>query len=251
MKKLLASLVAVGALALAAPVHAADMPMKAPMAAPVMAVPFSWSGFYLGAHVGGGWADESWCRDGSGVDGCAVRVPGANYANVDPSGFLGGLQAGFNWQTGQFVFGVEGQISGADINGSDNFRTFNSTYVAHTDINAIATLAARFGIAFDRTLLYAKGGGAWTDEDHWIVNTTAGTTFGKTNVNRTGWVAGAGVEQALGDAWSAKLEYNYMDLGSGDVTIAGAGGQGATSVVTIDRTIQTVTFGINYRFGGR
>src|SRR5262249_5718384 len=106
MKKILASLIAAGALSFAAPAFAADMPMKAAPMAPVV-VPFSWTGFYVGGHIGGGWYDQTWCRVGGGVDGCAVRVPGANYADFDPSGFLGGGQIGFNMQSGMFVFGIE------------------------------------------------------------------------------------------------------------------------------------------------
>jgi outer membrane immunogenic protein len=250
MKKLLATLVA--SLTFIAAAQAADMPAKPVYKAPPMAASFSWTGFYLGGHAGYGWGDESWCRTGGiGPNGCTTPVPGQNYANVDPKGWLGGVQAGFNWQSSQFVFGVEGDVSFTGMDGNGPFRTFNSTYVANSDVNYVATLAGRLGIAFDRALIYGKGGFAWMDEDNWIVNTTAGTVFARTNSVRTGWVAGAGIEYAIADGWSAKAEYNYMDFGSDTKTIAGSTGGGGTGPVTIDHTVQVVKFGVNYRFGGR
>jgi outer membrane immunogenic protein len=222
---------------LAAPAIAADMPVKAPAVVAVVDV-HNWTGFYVGAHIGYGWSDKTWCDFDAG--GCDRRVPGNDFANVDPSGLLGGAQAGFNWQAGQFVFGVEGQISLADINGS---TVIFPNEVAHTKINTVATLAGRFGAAFNRTLLYVKGGAAWVNEDHWQV--VGGVADPKVSTTRTGWMAGAGIEQAFSSNWSAKLEYNYMDFGRYGLAI-----DNPTDRTIIDQQVHVVKLGINYRFGG-
>lgn len=251
MRKQLASLVALGVIGFAAPSLAADLPAKAPVyaKAPVMAAVYNWTGFYIGAHVGYGWSDKTWCRDGGFVNGCANRVPGENFAVVNPRGFLGGLQAGYNWQTGNFVLGAEGQLSFSNLTGSADFRTFNSTWVANTDVKMMGTVAGRVGFAFDRTLIYGKVGLAWVSEDHWITHPIAATTYAKTSVTRTGWMLGAGVEQAIAGNWSAKVEYNYMNFGNSTVSIDGAA-SGAPGPVTISQNIHLVKVGVNYRFGG-
>ena len=252
MKKIFGALAATVALCLAGQSGAADLGAKGPVytKAPPAAAVFSWNGFYAGAHVGGAWSDTTWCRDGSYVDGCAAKVSGENFASVSPNGALGGLQLGYNWQQGQFVLGIEGDFSFADLKGNSAFRTFNSNYAAHTSIDDIATVAARFGIAVDRALFYAKVGAAWASNDHWIVNVTDGITYAKTDSTRSGWMVGAGLEYALLNNWSAKIEYNYLNFGSHDYTVAGAGGGGYPSTVTIDQNIHVVKAGLNYRFGG-
>lgn len=176
-------------------------------------------------------------------------MPGENFAVVNPRGFLGGLQAGYNWQTGNFVLGAEGQLSFSNLTGSADFRTFNSTWVANTDVKMMGTIAGRVGFAFDRTLIYGKVGLAWVSEDHWITHPIAATTYAKTNVTRTGWMLGAGVEQAIAGNWSAKVEYNYMNFGNSTVSIDGAA-SGAPGPVTISQNIHLVKVGVNYRFGG-
>lgn len=131
MKKFLLSGVAIAALFAAAPASAADMPVRAPQykAAPLAPV-FNWTGFYVGGHVGYGWAD-------SGVG--------------DVDGFLGGLQLGYNWQFSRnWVFGLETDISGTDMN--------NAT-PAHIDY--LGTVRARLGYTWDRVMIYGTGGLAY------------------------------------------------------------------------------------------
>jgi len=245
MRKLL--LAAACAVALCNSAVAADRPVPykaAPMApAPV----FSWTGFYFGAHIGYGWSDTTWCREGL-VNGCADRDPGENFARVDPKGILGGVQAGYNVQAGQFVYGIEGDFSGAGLKGDAVFRNFNTVTTAHTDKDWLADIAGRLGIAFDRGLLYAKGGVAWVGDEHFI--TSAFGPFSKTHATPTGWLIGAGYEYAFANGWSWKIEYNFLDFGKHDYTIAGAGAAGGSSTVTIDQNIHVVKIGLNYRFGG-
>ena len=143
----------------------------------------------------------------------AARITGIT-GNTDPSGFLGGAQIGFNWQTGAFVFGIEGDWSWTNADGS-----IASPVALTTEHNWYGTATARVGYAVDNWLWYVKGGAAWLDADY----TIGGVTFSDT---RTGWTVGTGIEWALGPNWSAKLEYNYMDFGKDTVGSADSGRSG-------------------------
>jgi outer membrane immunogenic protein len=198
---------------------------KAPPAG-VVGVQYDWTGFYVGGHVGYGWADKSW-QDGFGLFGISQTA----------NGFLGGGQAGFNYQIGQFVFGVEGDMSWSGMKGSTS--AFASTF--NTDVDWTATLTGRVGMAFDRWLVYGKGGAAWARDRY----STNFYTFPGTEVTdtRLGWTVGAGVEYAFAPQWTAKLEYNYMDFGTRAVSFA----PGFST--DIDQQIHAVKFGVNYKFG--
>jgi len=213
---------------------AADMSRPVYKAPPAGALPvtYDWTGFYIGGHVGYGWADKDW-RDAFGL----------NIGNK-ADGFLGGGQVGFNYQIQQFVLGVEGDFSWTGINGGTSTGGVVGAPLAttfNTDVNWVSTLTGRLGVAFDRWLVYGKGGVAWANEDFSTnLYTLPGTTVSDT---RWGWTAGAGVEYAFAPAWSAKLEYNYMDFGTKSVSFA-------PGIATdIDQQIHAVKFGINYKFG--
>jgi outer membrane immunogenic protein len=155
-----------------------------------------------------------------------------------------GLQTGFNYQVGRWVFGIEGDIGWTNAN-HDAFLAFGGGCCNfHTELDWVATLTSRIGYAWDRWMLYGKGGVAWA-------NTNFGTdlfTFPillSSDKTRTGWVLGVGVEYAFWDNWTAKLEYNYMDFGSENFVFVGF-----PVGFNVDNNVQTVKFGINYKFGG-
>jgi outer membrane immunogenic protein len=229
MKKLLAT-AAVFAL-MAGSAQAADLALRrAPAAAPAAYVmPFSWSGFYIGAHIGYGWGDG---------DASFLGVPlAAPFDNVDTNGVFGGLQLGANWQMGSFVLGAEIDASIADINGS--VTGFGVT--ASSQIDWLGTARLRAGVALDRALLYVTGGLAWAHNE---VNLT-GPVVGSSDETHVGWTLGGGLEYAFSGNWSAKIEYLYIDLGSENYFSALV-----PPGVDFDAQIHTVKFGINYRFGG-
>jgi outer membrane immunogenic protein len=233
MKKILLTGVALAALgcgsALAADLPA-RMPVKAP--APVMAYGYNWSGFYIGAHGGGGWSDRCFSVVGGAADGCH---------NAD--GWLGGGQVGWNMQTGQFVFGVEFSGSWADIGGSHaSPLTPGDTY--HSSVDSILLLTGRVGMTFDRMLLYVTGGGAWVRNE--VQYTTGGVTTESLKNNRTGWTIGAGIEFGLTQNWSLAAQYNFIDLGDKTLTFVGPTAFSATA----DQEIHLATVRLNYRFGG-
>ena len=202
--------------------EAADMPTKAPMA-PVYAAPFNWTGFYIGAHVGAGWSTKEW----------SLASSGEVFANYNLNGFLGGGQIGYNWQSGWAVFGVEADASWTDIKGN----AFCVEFQCSSKIDALGTIAARFGGAVDHALVYVKGGGAWVHDKHTLSSDSESFSDSKT---RWGWTIGTGVEYAFAPNWSGKVEYNFLDFGKGTFFDGDAG---------IRQTVHTVKFGINYHFG--
>ncbi|MCC6888581.1 MAG: porin family protein [Hyphomicrobiales bacterium] len=230
MKKFLLAGVALATLA--GPALAADLParravpVKAPP--PVMVAGYNWSGFYVGAHGGGGWSDKCFTYLGVG-DGCH-----------DGDGWLGGGQIGFNVQSGQFVFGVEFSGSWSDISGS-NASIGTPSDIASSELSTILLFTGRVGMTFDRALLYVTGGGAWGRDKFGYV----GTYVDSVSQNRTGWTIGAGIEYGLAPNWSIAAQYNYVDFGDKDVYYPNNG-----FTYTADQQVHIATVRLNYRFGG-
>jgi outer membrane immunogenic protein len=152
MKKALAAVAAL--MMTTAMASAADMAVKArPVVPPVV---WSWTGFYFGGHVGAGWGTTE-----STITGLTapVVVPFVfPLSQTSTSGFLGGVQAGYNWQAGWAVFGVQGDIAGADIKGTSPCLT---VFACSTKTDWLASVTGRIGaVVLDRGLVYAKGGAA-------------------------------------------------------------------------------------------
>lgn len=180
----------------------------------------NWTGFYVGGHVGYGWNKFSSTNATIGA------------RTYDGNGWLGGVQAGYNYEIDPVVIGVEGDFSFSDV----GYSTTSSGVTSKVKNDYFATAAARLGYAFDRFLVYAKGGGAWTrDKDS--VGGLTGTFY------RTGWLFGAGVEYALADHWSVKAEYDYLGFPSISENFAHTTGPSQVSL-----RAQLVKFGFNYHF---
>jgi outer membrane immunogenic protein len=232
MKRLLLASVGLVALAAAVPASAADLRAPRPAAAPAAVMPiYNWTGFYIGGHVGWGHGEKDWRFVTTGLS-----------TSHDPDGFLGGGQVGFNWQTGALVFGVEGQFSWADFEGSSICP--GVTFTCKTNIDFLATLAGRIGFAAANWLFYVKGGAAWIDEEF---KATDGFFVFKGSSDEIGWMVGAGIEYGFTPNWSAKVEYNFMDFGS--ERIAFVDQFGFRDDFDRDQQVHLVKFGINYRFG--
>jgi outer membrane immunogenic protein len=247
-------LLMVAALAtMGAPALAADMLVKkAPPRTPLPV--WSWTGFYLGGHIGGGWAKSDWFEDFS--QSAAGSPVGFQDASINSAGLLGGGQVGFDYQTGWVVVGIQADADLASLKGTRGcFPTlgalgFPNSCTAH--IESIGTATARMGAAFDRTLFYLLGGFAWEHErlDNTLLVLANGASFlGRSVTTRAGWTVGGGLEYALTGNWSAFLQYNYMRFGTRDLqfTTAVADGVGPFSEDIRDH-IHVVKAGINYRF---
>ncbi|MEH2533990.1 outer membrane immunogenic protein [Bradyrhizobium sp. AZCC 1588] len=236
MKKiaLAAAALAIGTVSASAADLAARPYTKAP--APIAAV-YNWTGFYIGAQAGYAWGDNS-TREFI----TATGVPTAFNQGFNTDGFVGGGHIGYNWQVGQFVFGLEGDLEGADINGGYRLANLNGTDFR---LDAQASIRGRLGVAFNNSLLYVTGGAAWADMEHTYV--FANTLFETHSTTRTGWTVGAGWEYGFTPNWSARLEYRYTDFGTfRNASVFSFPGFSYEH----DPVFHTVRGGISYRFGG-
>jgi outer membrane immunogenic protein len=204
-----ASWIFAAALALAsAPAAAADLPVKTRGYAPPAAPAFTWTGCYIGVQAGGGVLSDT-----------AVEIESTD--NSRGNGAIVGGQLGCNYQIGMFVLGVEADgfwssIRNENVFSDSDFFASNRTKNKH-DFD----IAARFGIAFDRALIYGKAGWAWGkfDFEELDIRTDPGSDFfsSKASATLNGVLIGAGAEYALTQNWTTKFEYNYLNFTSKNV----------------------------------
>lgn len=243
-----------GLLALAAaPAMAADIPVKAPVVAPVMApIVYNWSGFYIGGNIGGGWASADYLNTANTTFfGDVAGPPGFSH---NMSGFIGGGQIGYNFQSGAFVFGIEAMFDYSDIKGSVNPLRGGLPPLGQDDnfatrIQSLFLGTARVGYAWNNVLLYAKGGYA-AGEVKVAVADVAGANQGAGSGSswRGGWTVGGGVEYGFTPNWTAAIEYNYVRL---DGTAYELGGTAAPLLYTFAHQVRDthlVTGRLNYKF---
>jgi outer membrane immunogenic protein len=250
------------ALMVAGPAFAADLPQM-PVKA-TFAQRFTWTGCYLGAHVGGAWMRNDvtdpvlLVQDNVNLGGPGFTTGGPTTVGVNESGAVVGGQIGCDYQfPSNFVLGVEGAASGGTMKGSTVVALPNSppdTAVVHVKTDFVPTLTGRAGYAVDHWLFYAKGGVAWASSKYSVTGTFnggagLGLPFDFEGLSlRTGWTAGGGVEWAFADDWSARLEYDYYDFGSHTATMSDVvNGPGPLSFKT---TMQTVKLGVNFHVWG-
>lgn len=252
-----ASLLAVSlSLGIVSGASAADLPAKSRPY--VEAQVFSWSGFYLGLHAGYGWGSNNWNPRGIFEDPTGNLAVGPLKPKTD--GVLGGVQAGANYQFASWVFGIEADLAVMHGKGSSDGPFFQgglplpgSTTTATSQIEWLALFTGRAGYAFDRTLFYVKGGIAAAETKDNFTVSLAGplsqfTDFGTKNNTQVGWTIGGGIEHAFAPNWSAKIEYNYVDLGTTSETFTAVAPLGLTIRQDIEHTLQIVKVGANYRF---
>lgn len=179
----------------------------------------NWSGWYVGAQLGGGFARASWTDPVSSTS-----------KSLQPSGVLAGGQLGVNWMHDSLLLGAEADLTytGLDSSGNESFKS-----------RWLSLVTGRVGYAFNQFLLYAKGGAAFASAR--IIVHSADTS----STTQVGWTVGGGVEYAINSNWSARIEYDFVDLPSRDIILRGPQG---LSPVGVDFTIQKVVAGINYRF---
>jgi outer membrane immunogenic protein len=205
--------------------QAGDLSIQRPTSAPAYApVPlFDWSGLYFGLNGGGGWGSSSHTDSNFGIA----------TGNFGISGGLIGGTLGFNYQTGPWVWGLEGDLDWARLHGSSG-PMGGVNYDSY--LQWLGTARGRVGFAFDRFLPYVTGGLAVGDVKGAITKAPV-TVLSGTNT-QAGWTLGAGVEYAITPALSAKAEYLYVDLGSSS-PIPGD---------SVDLKSHVVRGGLNWRF---
>jgi outer membrane immunogenic protein len=245
---------AIAAIGLGSAASAADMPVKAPYAA--APIPYSWSGFYVGAHAGYGWGDT--------VDdvGAQPFLPAAiaSTVNLNPRGGLGGVQVGYNYQVNQMVLGVQSEFAFAGIHGSNSVLAPNGGNFTNADqrIDSFGTVRGRVGFTpNNQWLLYGTGGFAFGHARLTTNIITAGTCgagiceLGSGSKTLTGWTAGAGVEYAFSQKWSVLVEYLYYDLGRISHTATDTTtGTADFKFISANFKGNIVQVGVNYKLGG-
>ena len=244
-------------------VQAADLPSRAET--PAFAPPpiFSWTGFYVGALVGGGSGISSFADPyGSSIYGDRIHTPLVE----------GGGQIGYTVQVpgSHVVLGVEADGGAARLAGTNTCIAFSGFYLpANCGVhgNALATGTGRVGYTFGadgRTLAYVKGGVAvlFGNRD---ITTNSAELYGRpldatsSGATRVGYTVGAGIEQALSSAWSVKLEYDYMDFASSGIAVPGSVAQVAPpragyaptgrTMTGVRQDIHELKLGLNYHIG--
>jgi outer membrane immunogenic protein len=219
MKRILLATVAMTALSTVGAL-AADLPARMPYKAAPMPVGYNWTGAYMGVNIGGAFGSFDL---------------GGGSSNM--TGVTGGGQIGYNWQAAgsPWVWGLE-----ADFNGSSQNRDFavGPTTTASESLPFFGTVRGRLGFAWDRAMIYATGGLAYQNVK---LSITDPAFSGSVSDTKTGYAVGGGVEWALWDRWTARVEYLYLDTGDTSVTTTG-GNFGGRVTNNIVRT------GLNYRF---
>jgi len=242
-------------------------PRSAPASAydAMAAVPppiYSWTGFYVGANVGYGFAN-----DHSQVDfvpaAFGTSDPGTS---VTPKGVLGGVQLGYNWQAGpHWLAGFEADLQGTrqDDTACSSLFCVSQTAFGTSDTQAISiqhqldyfgTVRGRLGYVANNTLFYATGGAAFGHVRETIHVNFSGNVTGQIidqgfTKDLAGYVVGGGIEAALWDGWSAKAEYLFMNLGNMSNTLDI--GVNAPQPLNSNSTVRDhiVRIGANYHFG--
>jgi high affinity Mn2+ porin len=218
-----------GLLALDVPAFAADMPLKAP----AFKALYSWTGFYIGGHVGHG--------GGSFGPGTNPLPEQGVFFPHSITGLIGGFQAGYIRQfPNHVVLGIEADASFTSPLDAPRLTPapFNTT------LDYVGTVRGRIGYAFGAVLPYVTGGFAW-GHSRVDINDGGRDIVSSPGQYHPGWTAGAGLEFAVSGNWSAKLEYDYIDLARRMYDLSGFGLPG----VNVDPNIHLVKLGLNYRLG--
>jgi outer membrane immunogenic protein len=240
MKKLLVATTALVAVSLSAPAFAADLAARPyTKAPPAMVAPVTtWGGFYLGVQGGGGWgtSDETYLL--------SPNRPGLlGTQGYDMSGgFVGGV-AGYNWQFGNVVLGLEGDYHWADINGRSAEISAGDGNTFSTKLSSFGDIKGRLGYAAGSALFFVSGGAAVGNLKHSYDVPGYGSPYSSSDT-RWGWTVGAGAEYMFAQNWSAKVEYNYIDFGKSTLSVEN------TPIFEWKDTVHTVKAGVSYHFGG-
>jgi outer membrane immunogenic protein len=232
MKKLLLATVALVALGATVPALAADLP-AAPYysKAPAYIAPlYNWTAFYIGGHIGGAFSGDN-------------NFNGLTTGNNNDGRFLGGLQAGYDYQFApNWVIGMEGQYSWLASN--NNGVIFPGGFLYTNNQRALGSVTGRVGYTWGPGLLYVKGGYAYSDNDESLALNGTPAGFAFSGDHRDGYTVGAGLEYMFAPNWSGKVEYQYYNFGNSSFTAPSA----LVPFGNFRTDDHVVKAGLNYRF---
>jgi outer membrane immunogenic protein len=257
MKKIVSAVLALAGLSLATSASAADLAArpytKAP--APMVAAVYDWSGFYIGINGGGGWSHKCWDTT------TPVVLPGFLIATVivppgpecchDASGGVVGGQLGYRWQSGAWVFGLEGQGDWADIRGSNAsiYAPFAGSS-NRTKIDAIGVVTGQVGYAWNNVLFYVKGGAMGVSDKYEGYVTATNVVFDRASETRYGGAVGAGIDFGITPNVIVGVDYVHGFLGSRDITFTSVATGAISRIDRIRQDVDMATVRLSYKFGG-
>lgn len=236
---------------------AADLPARVPVKSPAPVVVVSnWAGFYIGINAGVAW-NRAKFTDLGDQGGTAYAFPvGTTFWSPNKAGFTGGGQAGYNFQTGNVVYGLE-----ADINWVNSKASFSApapnfgggvTAVASSKLEWMATVRGRLGVTLSPTLLYVTGGWAIAHFEDVFGLSGAGAPNAPNNFSssktRSGWTVGGGIEHMLSRNWTVKVEALYADFGSSTANAPFGSNVGLNYRSRFEHEVVTVRGGLNYKW---
>lgn len=226
---------------LSEPSMGADMALKAPGAVSG----YNWSGFYVGGNIGGGWSHAHWDNTAN-TTLFGDALPGNNFGS-NPSGVIGGMQLGYNFQNGPWVFGVEAlfDLSSVQAQHKSSFGAADDQFT--TEFRSFLMATGRIGYAWSNWLAYVKGGYALAQVRASVNDGVAPVTGSGSDTQwRSGPTIGGGFEYAFTRQLSLGVEYDYIRLDSGGYQLGGGTGSYAWNVAARDVHLLMAKF--NYRF---
>ena len=236
-------------------------------AAPVLPPYSNFAGFYIGGLAGGAWGTFDTSTSTAEVPGGEFSPPAiaafnaAGPHSIKPGSFIGGFEAGYNWQTGNYLAGIEGDIEWLHLSGSASSgpavipggagNTF--TITSSADIDWLATLRGRLGFTSGNWLFYATGGAAFTTlHGNFAFSETFSPSTETASVagSKTGYTVGGGVETYLWQNWSVKAEYLFVDFGSVSASGVDTGVAPPPYFFThsVNLKLNIARLGLNYHF---
>jgi outer membrane immunogenic protein len=244
MKKILVSTTAAAALLMTSlAALAADLPQKAYAPPPVaVAMVYDWTGFYIGANGGYGSSRNCW---GSMPAGGGVIPEGC----LNSSGGIAGGQAGYRWQAGGLVFGLEAQGDWASLR-SSAIDAANPLITNSTKVTGLGLFTGQIGYAWNAALLYLKGGAALTENSLLQATTIGGVGLNFATSSRWGGSIGVGFDYGFAPNWTAGIEYDHLFMGNANNSFSVPAGAAAV-VNQINQDVDMVAVRVNYKFGGR
>jgi outer membrane immunogenic protein len=259
----------------AIPVLAADLPKTKEAPPPTAPIAYDWSGFYIGGTAGAAWSDANIGLDpvnGAPPNYFAADIPGVaalGSSSLKAANPIFGGKAGYNFQSGMLVFGLEGDISSFRFRGSaktsgNPFTDFgvpfpfgSAAFNSNVSTDWLATIRPRFGVAIERALFYGTGGLAYgnvgfsnTYVDLVPLGAGNGQEASSASGTRLGWTLGAGVDYAVTDHWIVSAEYLHVDLGSIKASGLVTSGNPNTATLNFSTMLKSdlMRAGVGYKF---
>ena len=223
---------------------ASDLPSKKTLATPPVATSksYDWSGAYIGINGGYGTSNS----DINNIYFGGFPSPGDD-GKLDMNGGLVGGQLGYNYQTGNIVFGLEADLDYANLKGNHLFEFGGNPVNLDGELSSIGTVRVRFGYAIDNLMIFATGGFAYGSTHAALTSIVPPVITASASKSYTGYTVGGGVEYGLSKNWTAKAEYLYADFGKRSNTYVFTNDI-AEAVADTSLKSNIIRVGLNYKF---